>query len=103
MIPLISRFECIKEKMTGSCFGTRTEPVRFSLAFVAQKVASVRKKYRKMSILDVITKQRRVDVADAKQRVSEQQLREKIRATERTFGSALNVLDRLNAPVVSRK
>lgn len=54
-----------------------------------------------MSILDEITEQRRVDVAAAKQHVTAQQLREKIREIEGTFGPALNVLDRLNAPVVS--
>lgn len=54
-----------------------------------------------MSILDEITEQRRVDVAAAKQHVTAQQLRDKIRETEAAFGPALNVLDRLNAPVVS--
>ncbi|GLE00662.1 hypothetical protein PINS_up009450 [Pythium insidiosum] len=51
-----------------------------------------------MSILDDITAQRRADVAAAKQSVSAATLREKIEATERTFGPALNVIARLNAP-----
>lgn len=59
------------------------------------------RKQRNMSILDEITKQRRVDVAAAKQHVTAQQLRDKIRETEAALGPALNVLDRLNAPVVS--
>ncbi|KAF1317240.1 Tryptophan biosynthesis protein trp1, partial [Globisporangium splendens] len=53
----------------------------------------------RMSILDVITEQRRADVAAARLLVSEQQLRDRIRATETALGPALDVLGRLNAPV----
>ncbi|KAJ0402615.1 hypothetical protein P43SY_007971 [Pythium insidiosum] len=49
-------------------------------------------------ILDEITAQRRADVAAAKQIVSATALREKIEATERRLGPALNVIERLNAP-----
>ncbi|TYZ57730.1 hypothetical protein PybrP1_000714 [[Pythium] brassicae (nom. inval.)] len=51
-----------------------------------------------MSILEEITAQRRADIAEAQQHVSEEQLRNRIRMTEATLGPALDVLARLNAP-----
>nr|BAP69055.1 RxLR effector candidate protein [Hyaloperonospora arabidopsidis Emoy2] len=50
------------------------------------------------NILEEIAAQRRLDVAAAKQSVSAEELVEKIRVTEETYGSALSVLDRLYAP-----
>lgn len=58
---------------------------------------------QKMSILDEIAAQRRVDVAAAKARVSESQLHEAIRKHEESFGRALNVLDRLHVAGVSAR
>ena len=52
------------------------------------------------NILEEIAAQRRLDVAAAKQSVSAEELVEKIRVTEETYGSALSVLDRLYAPAV---
>lgn len=58
---------------------------------------------RKMSILDEIAAQRRVDVAAAKAQVSESQLHLAIRKHEEAFGPALNVLDRLHVSGVSAR
>jgi hypothetical protein len=68
---------------------------------IARYAFPKKKNEGRMSILDVITEQRRADVAAARLVVSEQQLRDQIRATEAALGPALDVLDRLNAPVVS--
>uniref|UniRef100_H3G9T7 Uncharacterized protein n=1 Tax=Phytophthora ramorum TaxID=164328 RepID=H3G9T7_PHYRM len=51
------------------------------------------------NILEEIAAQRRLDVEAAKQVVTPEQLVKKIESTESVYGSALRVLDRLNAPV----
>ncbi|DAZ98929.1 TPA: LOW QUALITY PROTEIN: hypothetical protein N0F65_001368 [Lagenidium giganteum] len=53
---------------------------------------------RRMSILDEITAQRRLDVLAAKAQVLEEQLRNQIAQVEAQYGPALDVLKRLNAP-----
>lgn len=50
------------------------------------------------SILDEITAQRRVDVADAKRQKGEDELRTAVDAFEKQYGPPLDVLARLNAP-----
>jgi hypothetical protein len=52
------------------------------------------------NILEEIAAQRRLDVAAAKKAVSAEQLVKLIERTEGIYGSALRVLDRLNAPAV---
>ena len=54
------------------------------------------------NILEEIAAQRRLDVAAAKRSVPAEQLAEKIRRTEDTYGPALCVLDRLYTPAVRR-
>ncbi|OWY91977.1 Tryptophan biosynthesis protein, partial [Phytophthora megakarya] len=51
------------------------------------------------NILEEIAEQRSLDVAAAQQVVPAEQLAKKIKSTEDVYGSALHVLDRLNAPV----
>lgn len=54
------------------------------------------------NILEEIAAQRRLDVEAAKRVVPAEQLVKKIESSEAVYGSALRVLDRLNAPVVRR-
>ncbi|KAI9914494.1 hypothetical protein PsorP6_007631 [Peronosclerospora sorghi] len=51
------------------------------------------------NILEEIATQRRLDVAAAKLIVSAEKLEEKVNNTEKVYGPALHVLDRLNEPV----
>ncbi|POM80833.1 Transcriptional adapter 2-alpha, partial [Phytophthora palmivora] len=85
------------------------KPAAASVPVIAKEEQSVTPAKRKAAemeagtnfmgnILEEIAAQRRLDVAAAQQVVSADQLVKKIESTEGIYGSALAVLDRLNAP-----